>query len=516
MTPGDGDNPPNTGGSENPEEDRPAEPAQPDQQALPPQPGWPPAQGWPPPQQGWAPPPPRWQPPQSWPPAQSDSPWSPPQQPRTWTPVQPSPGWTPPPPGWQPSPPIAARQSRMPVVLAIVACLVIAFGAGMVADRAVAAPAPSAQQSPPLQGFDVYEQALKDIRTNYVGRKDLTDQQLLYGSIAGMVNALGDTNHSRFLTPAEYKQLQSELSGTVAGIGVLIDQANGAFVVQKVIAASPAEKAGIEPGDQIVAVDGKQVAGLTFEELASLIRGAIGTKVTVTVIHPGSTASTSLTMTRAQISMPLVEAGLVPGTHIFDITLFEFSDGAANQVKAALAEAKSAGATSLILDLRGNPGGIADEAQAVASQFLSKGNVYLVEDANGNKTSIPVDTSWKATTLPLVVLVDGNTASAAEIVAGAIQDAGRGKIVGVNTIGTGTVLEPFPLSDGSVLLLGVRDWLTPDGHRIFGVGIKPDKVVSLPVGGQPLDPSSFPKMSLATIQASGDAQLIEAIKELGG
>ncbi len=536
MTSG-GDNPNDPGQPENAPNGQQAEPNAPSEGAapesaspepggpLPPPPAWPQApQGWPPSQPRWQPPaPPHWQPPiapgwtpppPGWPPAQAGSPW-PPQQP--WSPQQPLPPqqpWSP----LTPPPAPAPRTGRLPMILAIAAAIVIAFGTGMVVERAVATPPVQPQPSSqvPLEDFQVYEQALQDIRDHYVGRKDLTDKQLLYGSISGLVDSLGDTGHSRFLTPQQYQQLITQLSGTVAGIGVLLDQTSSNFVVQRVIAGSPAEKAGIVAGDEIIAVDGKTVAGLTFEQLAAKIRGPVGTKVSVTILHAGSSQPVVLNITRAEISMPLVDSGMIPGTHIYDITLFEFSSGAADQVQKALAEAKKLGATSLIFDLRGNPGGIADEAQAVASEFLSKGNVYIVEDANGNRQSIPVDTKWKATTLPLVVLVDGNTASAAEIVSGAIQDAGRGKIVGVNTIGTGTVLETFPLSDGSVLLLGVRDWLTPDGHRIFGVGIKPDKIVAMPLGGQPLDPTVFARMTSAQVQTSGDTQLLEAIKELGG
>jgi carboxyl-terminal processing protease len=422
---------------------------------------------------------------------------------------------------WSPYPapdlqPVRPRRSRAPQIITIVATALIAFSAGMVVDRTVAAqPAQQASAGAPLQGFEVYQEALKEIRANYVGRGSVTDQQLLYGSIRGMVDALGDTNHSRFLTPQEYAQMTSELSGHVAGIGIVVTQTNGQPAVDRVLTGTPADKAGVLAGDQIVAVDGKSTTGWTFDQLASAIRGTVGTSVTLSVIHPGQTTPVDLTMTRAQITAPLVDWALVPGTKIADIALFEFSDGAGKQLQQAITAAESAGATGIIFDLRGNPGGIAGEARNVASQFLSSGVIYQEEDASGKKTPVTVDTSWKATSLPMVVLVDHDTASAAEIVSGALQDNHRAKVIGLTTVGTGTVLVPFVLSDGSVLLLGVEDWLTPNGQRIFNVGITPDQKVSMPTGGQPLDPVKFGSMTAASIQSSNDAQLLAALKALG-
>jgi carboxyl-terminal processing protease len=476
-------------------------PAQPQQQSgwFAPSPwrasGQQPGGAWPPAQPGW--PQSGWQQPPGW------------QQPSFWPPAPPSQGPT----GTLESQPPHRRRASLAQVVTIVAVALIAFSSGMVVDRQVVAqPAPASE---PLPNFSVYEQALQDIKANYVGRADITDQQLLYGSISGMVDALGDTGHTRFLTPQEYAQLNSQLSGQVAGIGVLLSITNGTPVVDRVIGDSPADKAGIKAGDSIVAVDGKSTSGQTFDDLAAEIRGDPGTKVTLTVIHAGSTSSVDITITRATIQAPLVDWGMVPGTTVADIALYEFSDGASKQIAEALAGAKKAGATAIIFDLRGNPGGLASEARSVASEFLSSGVIYQVENASGQRTSVTVDRSQTATTLPLVVLVDHDTASAAEIVAGAIQDNNRGQVIGLTTVGTGTVLQPFVLSDGSAILLGVEDWLTPDGHRIFGVGITPNETVAMPTGAQPLDPINLDKMTAATVQASDDAQFLAGLKALG-
>jgi carboxyl-terminal processing protease len=402
----------------------------------------------------------------------------------------------------------------MPVLLSVVAAALIAFSAGMVVDHLAAPPAQQQQQQAPLEGFDVYLQALREVRENYVGRDSLTDQQLLYGSIKGMVDSLGDYNHTTFMTPQEYQDLQGQLSGSVAGIGVLISDDGGAFVVDRVIRDSPADKAGIQAGDRITAVDGASVTGLDFDGLAAKVRGKVGTQVTITVVHAGASTPVDLTMTRDDISMPLVDWGMVPGTTVADIALYDFSDGASDQLAQAIGEAEAGGATSIVFDLRGNPGGYANEATAVLGHFLSGGVAYIEEDAAGKRDEVMVDAASHRTTLPMVVLVDGNTASAAEVVAGCLQDSDRATIVGMNTVGTGTILMPFPLSDGSVILLGVVDWLTPDGNRIFGVGIAPDTTVAMPTGALPLDPFYFDTTTAAQFKASGDAQLQKAVELL--
>jgi carboxyl-terminal processing protease len=352
------------------------------------------------------------------------------------------------------------------------------------------------------------------VKQYYVGRSSLTDEQLLYGSIRGMVDSLGDTGHSVFLTPEEYAAWQASLSANVGGIGVMMSAGNGVLKVDRVIPGSPAEKAGVKAGDQITKIDGVDVSGMTFQEAGSKIRGEPGTSVTITVVHAGSTTPVDITIVRASIEVPLVDWGMVPGTHIADIVLTEFAQGAADKLHRAIVAAKSAGATSIILDLRGNPGGYANEAQGVASEFLTSGVVYIQQDARGVNTEVRVDTSRAHTDMPLVVLVNHYSASSAEIVAGALQDAGRAKIVGVNTYGTGTVLQQFPLSDGSVIILGTAWWLTPNGHRIFGVGIKPDEIVQMPAGALPIYPTDLPSMSTSAFNSSGDTQLLAAVNDL--
>jgi carboxyl-terminal processing protease len=308
--------------------------------------------------------------------------------------------------------------------------------------------------------------------------------------------------------------MQSSLTANFAGIGVILSDDAGAYKVDRVLDGAPALAAGVKAGDLITAVDGKSTANMTFNQLETAIRGTAGTKVVVTVIHLGSTEPVDITITRAHVTVPLASWGMVPGTHVADISLAEFSDGAADQVQSDIDSARKAGASSIIFDLRGNPGGYADQAKEVASEFLSSGVVYIQQDAHGGNTRETVDPARAHTNLPLVVLVDHDSASSSEIVAGALQDSGRARIVGVNTFGTGTVLQPFPLSDGSVILLGTAWWLTPNGHRIFGVGITPNQTVQMPSTGSPTDPTALGTMTSTQFDASGDSQLLAAVADL--
>ncbi|MGZ8514485.1 MAG: S41 family peptidase, partial [Candidatus Limnocylindrales bacterium] len=214
---------------------------------------------------------------------------------------------------------------------------------------------------------------------------------------------------------------------------------------------------------------------------------------------------------RAAVAEVVVSWTMVPGTKTALLRLDQFSNGSADDVKAALGEIKAAGADRLILDLRGNPGGYVNEAVGVASQFLSSGDVYIERDAAGHETHHPVSPGGVATDIPLVVLVDGGTASSAEIVSGALQDAGRARIVGVKTFGTGTVLGEFPLADGSALRVGTVEWLTPMGRRIWHEGIVPDVVVERAADVAPLGPDDIKSMTAAQIATLTDPQLARAL-----
>jgi carboxyl-terminal processing protease len=328
-----------------------------------------------------------------------------------------------------------------------------------------------------------------------------------------MVDAVGDTGHTRFLTPADVAASHQSLSGSITGIGARMSQVNADFVVQSVVPDSPAQKAGLRAGDVIVSVDGDSVAGKTLDQVVSSIRGNAGTTVKLEVVRQ-SAAPFVLSIVRAQISVPAVSWAMVPGTKVADIRIEEFSKGVTDDLKGALLAAKDAGATAVVLDLRDNPGGYVDEAIGVASVFLPSGIVYQEKDATGKVTSVPVRSGEQATDIPLAVLVNLGSASASEIVSGALQDAGRAKIYGQTTFGTGTVLNEFDLSDGSALLVGTVEWLTPKGREIWHHGITPDVPVALPATAHVLTPDDMKTNGASAVTSADDTQLKSAVEGL--
>jgi carboxyl-terminal processing protease len=363
--------------------------------------------------------------------------------------------------------------------------------------------------------MDLFWQALQLIRDKYVGRGELDDKTLVYGAIRGMIDALGDTGHSTFLTPQQMQQLQDALDQSVVGIGVTLAQRDGQTVITSVIPQSPAQAAGVRTGDIIVKVEGESVAGITLDELVSRVRGEAGTRVQVTLHRPSTGEIIDLSIVREELHVPAAWWAMVPGTKVALVRLASFGSGAAADLQASRDAAAAAGATSLVLDLRGNPGGYVDQAVNVASQFLTDRIVYVREDAAGTHTPVMTDSAVTATNLPLVVLVDQYTASAAEIVAGAIQAAHRASLVGETTFGTGTVLQAYDLADGSSIRLAVERWLTPDGLLIFGKGITPDLVVTMAANDVPVDPDQLASVPADQVAALHDPQLLRALELLG-
>ena len=215
--------------------------------------------------------------------------------------------------------------------------------------------------------------------------------------------------------------------------------------------------------------------------------------------------------------MPDVSWHMLPGEAYAHIAIQEFGEQADAQLREALQGAKEHGAKGVLLDLRGNPGGLKDEAIKVTSEFIAKGDVFIDVDEKGNRTPVPVDAGKPgpvALDVSLVVLIDGGTASAAEITAGALQDYERGKLVGERTFGTGTVLEPFKLSDGSAILLATSEWLTPKGRQIWHQGITPDVEVALPEGASVLLPEMEGDLDAAAFQRTEDVQILKALQLL--
>ncbi|MDQ3862064.1 MAG: S41 family peptidase [Actinomycetota bacterium] len=395
-------------------------------------------------------------------------------------------------------------------LILVVALLATALGAYMVGRSQ----SPATLEKKDQKSVALYAEALDTVRNNYVDQKDIDPKKQTYGAIRGMLKTLGDEGHTRFLTPQEREQNDRSLSGTYVGIGVQLEVKNGKVVVATPIDGSPAEKAGISPDDVLVAVDGKSVKGEDISEVVEKVKGPKGTRVEVTVRHEGEKRKYDLR--RAEIDSPVVSWALIPGTHVGFVLLSSFSDDSAQELKKAFEEAKAAGARRFILDLRNNPGGRLDQAVEVAGYFLEPGSVvYIRKDASGGREKIRVNGGQESTGAPLAVLVNEDSASSSEILAGALRDNDRAPVIGETTFGTGTVLSEFVLRDGSSILLGVAEWLTPDGDFIRNTGITPDVRVSLEKGTEPLTPDDVRDLSRDEILKK-DAQLRTAYEKLQG
>jgi carboxyl-terminal processing protease len=331
-----------------------------------------------------------------------------------------------------------------------------------------------------------------------------------------MLASLGDTGHTTFLTPADVKRLRSGLEGHLEGIGARMSVRKGRPTIIQTMPNSPARAAGVQAGDVLVAVDGQKVEGMSLDQIVDKVRGPAGTTVHLRVLREGEARPLDIDVPRARINVPDVTWHMLPGAAVAHVALREFGKSADDQLRTALGEARGKGARALILDVRGNPGGLKDQAVAVTSEFLKPGEVVFIErDAAGRETKVPaVEEAGRAPAVPLCVLIDEGTASSAEIFAGALQDYGRGKLVGTRTFGTGTVLEPFALSDGSAILLAVAEWLTPKGRQIWHHGIEPDVEVPLPSGTSILMPESEDDLTAAGLAQTTDKQLFKAFELL--
>jgi carboxyl-terminal processing protease len=395
----------------------------------------------------------------------------------------------------------------------ILLVLLIGLGGGIVLDRQVLTVYAAPNNIPPnaTANFQLMAQAWNIIRGNYVDQAAAQPQQLTYGAIGGMADALGDTGHSRFLTPEMVKAENDFTQGQFEGVGIEVQMKDNHLVVVAPIDGSPAQKAGLHSGEIILQVNGQDITGLPLDQVINRILGPAGTQVTLTIQDPSSGQTREVTLTRAKITLQNVTWQRVPGTTIADVRIVAFSQGVSAELHQALLDIQQQGMTGIVLDLRDDPGGLLDESIGVASQFLSGGNVLLEKDVHGKITPVPIEKKYAVTTLPMVVIINNGTASAAEITTGALQDAHRAKLVGETTFGTGTVLNQFSLSDGSALLLATQEWLTPDGHTIWHQGITPDVTVALPSNVSLVYPDAMKTMTAAQLQASGDTQLLRAL-----
>jgi len=364
--------------------------------------------------------------------------------------------------------------------------------------------------------YRLISQAWNRIQGYYVDRAALKASSITYGAIDGMMNALGDTGHSTFLSPEMVKGLAQSERGRYKGIGVEIEMKGGQVVVVAPIDDSPAQRAGLRSGDIILKVDGQSITDLPVNQVIARITGLPGTSVTLTILDPKTGHMREIAVERASIQLHTVTWRKLPGVSVAHLRLSAFEEGTSDELSKSLAEIQKDHLSGIILDLRSNPGGILEQAVTAASQFLAGGKVLEIKDAGGHVVPVPAEPGGLATNIPMVVLINGGTASGAEIVAGAMRDDKRGPLIGETTFGTGTVLQEFPLYDGSALLLAVQEWLTPDGESFWHKGIAPTIKVSLPPDKHILLPAAEEGMTAEQLNSSGDTQLLRGVAALSG
>ncbi len=329
----------------------------------------------------------------------------------------------------------------------------------------------------------VVREALEEIESTYY--RKLPPGQLANFAIGGAVSRLQD-RFSTYFTPKQYAEFQESQKSRFTGIGVTVDRVTRGLVVRSVYKGSPAKQAGIVVGDQIVEANGRSLKGMTTEQSSQLIKGPAGTTVRLKLIHKGN--ERTVTATRRRISVPVVASLLkqVCGTKVGIVALSQFSSGAHSAVYAALNRLKKRGAQAYILDLRNNGGGLVDEAQLIASAFLDKGPIVTTRGRSAASRTLDATGNPIVPKAPLVVLTNGGTASASEIVAGALQDRGRATLIGEKTFGKGVFQQVIELSNGGALDITAGQYFTPKGRNLGGrgvsqgAGLKPDLLVKQP------------------------------------
>lgn len=307
----------------------------------------------------------------------------------------------------------------------------------------------------------------------------LDDQALLRGAIQGMLEALGD-QHTSYMDPDQFRQANIPLDGEYEGIGAWVDTNATYLTIVSPMPGSPAEKAGLKPGDEIIAIDGDDMTGIDGNLVIRRVLGPAGTPVRLTILREGVTEPFEVEITRARITIPSVDSRMLDD-NIAYVQLLTFGETTTQDLRTALRDLLRENPDGLILDLRNNGGGFLNTAIDVASEFISDGVVMYEQFGDGSRQTFNANGRGLATDIPLVVLVNGGTASASEIVAGAIQDRGRGIVVGTTTFGKGSVQTWAELSDGhGALRVTIARWFTPNDRLIHEIGIEPDIIVELP------------------------------------
>ncbi len=380
------------------------------------------------------------------------------------------------------------------IALLILLVFLLAFGAGFAYSQLLD-PRTTSEFPEELHAIEEVWWLLSE---DYVNQDALDPEKLSRGAIEGMLEALNDSHTSYF---ESYDVVSGALEGgSFEGIGAVVTMKDGEFAVVSPIAGGPAERQGVRAGDKILEIDGETTSGMSLTEAVLKVRGEIGTTVILLILHQNENTPVTIEIVREEITIDSVYLDMLPD-NIAHIQITQFASGTSDKLIAALSDAIQSGASGIILDLRGNPGGYLDVTVDVASEFLDGGIVLYEADEAGN-----IFKEWTASSgglaidLPIAVLVDGGSASGSEVLAGALQDRGRATLIGTETFGKGSVNVVRKLSDGSALVVTTARWLTPDNHQIEGVGLTPDIEVNI---------------TIDDVASGRDPQLESAIQYLG-
>jgi carboxyl-terminal processing protease len=363
------------------------------------------------------------------------------------------------------------------VLTGTIAVLLAACSSTAPADNGNGTPTPAVPNEVP-EGLDAVWETWVALQDDFIRRDELTVESITEAAIRGILVSLDDP-YSSYLTPQDFQITTDDHSGEFGGIGAVVTVRDGRIMILAPLPNSPALRAGILAGDVILTVHGESLEGKTLLEAVLLIRGPEGEPVTMEVLHEGASVSEEITIVRETIEVSNLESRLLePG--IGYVQFSSFDSPTAQQLAEAIEELGNQGMEGLVLDLRNNGGGLLDAAIGVASQFLDDGLVLYSVGPSGDRTDYAVRRGGSGTDLSLVVLVNGFSASASEVVTGALQDTGRATVVGTTTFGKGSVGQLSPLSDGSGLSFTIAQWYTPNDRLIEGIGLEPDVEVGAP------------------------------------
>lgn len=325
--------------------------------------------------------------------------------------------------------------------------------------------------------FSLFWEAYHKLQEKFVDKSKIDIQKIIYGAISGMVNSLGDP-YTIFLTPEESKRFEEDVKGTFEGVGMEIGIKKGQLQVVAPLEGTPAQRAGIKAGDKILKIDDRTTENITLDEAVSLIRGPKGTKVRLTIFREGWEKEKEFEIVRDVILVPSLKWEMKDG--IIYLKIYQFSEIASFDFTRAAIEILNQPTQKMILDLRNNPGGYLEVAQDIAGWFLEEGKIVAIEDfGNGEKKEYKSDGPAKFLDYKIVILINGGSASGAEILAGALRDNRGILLIGEKSFGKGSVQELEKLSGGSSLKVTVAKWLTPKGNLISDVGLEPDIKVEM-------------------------------------